>query len=391
MDMHAVIPNNLVKLILLRLDSPVCLVRAASTCKRWRRIIADSGFLRHFRSLQAPTVAGDYYNDFPLHALALGPKTSGCPFFAPSSSAAIDIRYFSLDFLPDRNFSRVWTVQDSRGSLLLLNRFAAADDPAGFPYLIVCEPLTRRYRRIPPPANFNAGCQFFGYHLLDGDEDQAGGRVGMSNFRVLCELYRDGTAHAAVFNFNAGSDWHSWRETAIDHIAPRFELMRFLGRAGGSFYWYVQGNTVIVLDGGTAEFSSFALPPDIESWDLHMWSYNFCVTGGRDGKPRIFSVVNDNLKVFARVHGSDDWALEKRIELSEATRVLPGYKPSFFGQPLNVCTTGVGSVVLSPREQWWLFSVDLETMVVQQRAAEHMGTAYPCELPWPPALHACVD
>ena len=36
-------------LILERIDSPVSLLRAAATCRRWCRVIADAGFLRRFR------------------------------------------------------------------------------------------------------------------------------------------------------------------------------------------------------------------------------------------------------------------------------------------------------------------------------------------------------
>uniref|UniRef100_A0A0E0GNG0 F-box domain-containing protein n=2 Tax=Oryza TaxID=4527 RepID=A0A0E0GNG0_ORYNI len=41
--------DDLLDSILLRLDSPVCLIRAASVCKRWRRVAAAddaAGFLR---------------------------------------------------------------------------------------------------------------------------------------------------------------------------------------------------------------------------------------------------------------------------------------------------------------------------------------------------------
>ncbi|CAN6329593.1 unnamed protein product [Urochloa humidicola] len=42
-------------LILQRIDSPVSLVRTASTCKRWHGIISDAGFLRRFRSVHTPS------------------------------------------------------------------------------------------------------------------------------------------------------------------------------------------------------------------------------------------------------------------------------------------------------------------------------------------------
>ncbi|GJN20976.1 hypothetical protein PR202_gb08419 [Eleusine coracana subsp. coracana] len=39
--------------ILLRLDSPTWLVRAAAVCRRWLRRASDPAFLRRFRALSA--------------------------------------------------------------------------------------------------------------------------------------------------------------------------------------------------------------------------------------------------------------------------------------------------------------------------------------------------
>ncbi|KAF0913472.1 hypothetical protein E2562_022364 [Oryza meyeriana var. granulata] len=56
------LPDDLLESVLLGLDSAVSLIRAASTCKLWGRMVADAGFLCRFRGLHKPTVAGDYYN-----------------------------------------------------------------------------------------------------------------------------------------------------------------------------------------------------------------------------------------------------------------------------------------------------------------------------------------
>ena len=132
--------DALLKLVLLRLDSPLWLLRAASTCKRWRRIIASDAF---FLSLHGapPAVPGSYHNQ----------RGSARPRFKPSPSSAaatLDCRHFALNFVPgDGRCS--WTVKNSRGSLLLLYR---EDDgsKARHQDLIVCEPLMRRHEVIPP-------------------------------------------------------------------------------------------------------------------------------------------------------------------------------------------------------------------------------------------------
>ncbi|CAN6197090.1 unnamed protein product [Urochloa humidicola] len=93
MDSHgAIIPATALELALLRLDSPVWLLRAASTCKRWLRVVASAGF---------------YHN----RNLFLRPR------FDPSPSAAaagVDAGRFSLDFLPGGDVSN-WRILGSRG------------------------------------------------------------------------------------------------------------------------------------------------------------------------------------------------------------------------------------------------------------------------------------
>ncbi|CAN6348225.1 unnamed protein product [Urochloa humidicola] len=115
-----------------------------------------------------------------------------------------------------------------------------------------------------------------------------------------------------------------------------------------------------------------------------------CITEGCDGKPRIIIVCDNDMKVFAR-HDSTGWALEKKILLWEAVHDLTGPVPSFIGAH-HIVTTGVGFVILSQDfGESCPFSVNLETMKAAL-VANNMGEmVYQCELPWPPALHACLD
>ncbi|CAO2164183.1 unnamed protein product [Urochloa humidicola] len=83
---HAILHDDILELILARLDSTAWLIRASSTCKRWRRVVAGVSFLRRFRSIHGPPIAGTYHNS--------------PPGFVPSPSSGINGRHFSLDFLP---------------------------------------------------------------------------------------------------------------------------------------------------------------------------------------------------------------------------------------------------------------------------------------------------
>ncbi|KAM0855319.1 hypothetical protein ACQ4PT_049847 [Festuca glaucescens] len=113
------VPDHLLELVLLRVGSSLALLRAAFTCKRWRRIItADTAFLATFRSLHAPHVLGHYLIVDPSHDDL--PPDGNNQAFVPDTSMAdvLDRRHFALDFLPDLD----WELGDSRWGLLLLYR-----------------------------------------------------------------------------------------------------------------------------------------------------------------------------------------------------------------------------------------------------------------------------
>ncbi|CAN6338729.1 unnamed protein product [Urochloa humidicola] len=380
-----VMNDDALGLVLERVGSHVSLIRAAAVCRRWRRVIADAAFLRLYRSLHAPPAAGYYYNPFSLSTMVgLSARTGYIPVFVPSSPSVVDAHHLSLDFLPGGAES--WTVQDSRGSLLVLmdkryHGFASPD-------FAICEPLTKSYRMIPSPP----GSDCWGSILLDGEVSEVGGRISMSNFRLLCMFHCNGVMLTSIFT--AGS---SWSEMNIDPMAPSvrpgFRTPAIFGRASGSWYFYIKdgSRTLISLDGSTGVFSSLVLPA-IKNWDVRIQRNKCVITEGCDGKPRIVVAFNGTLEVFARLD-STEWALEKKILLSEATCSLPGYPCLFLGH--DISTMGVGFVILSQRVfgigEPWAFSVNLQTMEAAP-AAKNVGyIAYKCELPWPPVLRACLD
>lgn len=253
-------------------------------------------------------------------------------------------------------------------------------------------------------------------YLIDGDNSD-GICTSISNFKVLCIFRNTLSYHAATFTVGGASSSWSNRTSRIvlgiddlpDFLADLgqglghihlpidpFSLKRKLGHAGGSWYFHKRSHVtansddqLIQLDGTTGEFSLSELSLHLEDgFDFHYSNENFYVAECLDdGKPRIVAVFDETLKVFTRV-GDGDWALEKSIILSEATRGLPGYKPAFFEKPMNILTRGPGFVILSPQAlEKWLVSVDLETMEVAL-AEEDMGTVvYGCQIPWPPALN----
>ncbi|CAN6181954.1 unnamed protein product [Urochloa humidicola] len=375
MDMDA-IPIELLELILLFIVSPVFL-RAALACKQWRRIIANADFLRRFRCLHRPPVASYYYD---------------VKRFSPSSPSVVDSRYFSLDFLPGYylSYDDAWRLKDSRGSLLLLE---FCDYSEGSQDMVICEPVTKRFLRIPP---FTALARYrYCYnlaYLLDGDNVLSGG-ISLSCFKVLCMVHYHNRIHAAIF-----ASGKSWQETIMESSS-----MELIGLAMGSMYWYAGGRKVVTLDQSSNEFSSFTLP-DIEDWDCHSNQHRIAITAGGDGMVRIVvGVTGGDMKIFAGLPAGGEnceWVLKlkKRIPLFMAMDSVRWREPWYFNpRPISNHRTGAvlihaTRVSLSQRPTApFMFRLDIETMAVDLLPDPNLGIAYPCQLPWPPVFRALID
>lgn len=392
------LPDDLLECVLLRLaaSSPLCLIRAAFACKRFRRLVADA----RFRSLVdggrpggGPAVLGHYYTlDRPANCRH-HPPVSDPPFVpsSPSPSPSIGHR-FSLDYLP---FDRPRELIDSHGSLLLFvngpwgTRWGDRHYPR-FPDLLVCEPLTRRFQgiaRMPPPLGSLVFC---GAYLIAGGGGGGGG-VGMSNYRVLCmfgEL-------ACVFSPGIDGGWR-FVDTAAkygDGEDVEFpEDTQFVGRAAGKIYWWASGGLVQVFDEATATFFLMEFPEHMR------WEYrksNLRVIGGVDGGGgiRVVRMTGEDLEIYGE-SGGGEWAVERSVRLADATRGLPGRQEVFFTAEAPaariVTAGGDGFVTLAPAEdETWLFSVDLETMEAERDHGrnKHVGEAHPCS---PPPLAAVL-
>ncbi|TVU09172.1 hypothetical protein EJB05_42618, partial [Eragrostis curvula] len=395
------VPDPLLELILVRLHSSACLLRAAAACKRWRRFVADAGFISRFRSFRAAPVAGYYHTSDPFYAR---PPSTGDPTFVPS--LPVDRGRFSLDFLPDGVRDSSWELADSRGSLLLLAR-KRLDDWSGarlFPDLVVCEPLTRRHQGILRPVN-RSSRHCIGVFLLDDGT----GDVSMPSFRVLAVLCMydndplgDGLGKPLACVFTSGSDGGGWRTSAsagsVGVAAANIALPRttdhisFVGRANGALHWEIGDvGALLSLDEATATtFSLVPLPAD--AWSPYRGWCLRVVGGGEDGALRVVHLINNDLKVFVRLRSDDGgWVLEKLLRLPEATRGLPGHEDRFFRREAMIVDAHDTYVLVTPQEETWLFSVELETMAVEREHERnrYAGASYPCQLPWPPALEAC--
>ncbi|CAM0947275.1 unnamed protein product [Alopecurus aequalis] len=260
------VPEEVFELVFLRLPMPLQLVRAACTCKRWRRIIAadDGRLIRSLHGAPSSHVVGNYH----VYQRWFGSRPPGrSPSFIHSypTSPWTDIiagRSLALDFLPRPEHSGFrWELADIRGGFLLVLLFSAMIDDGALASplrILVCDPLARCYSEIPLPEWFH-GCSCLGAFLRDGED--AGAPISLSNFRVTCALYQDCIARAGVFSSTAGGRWTSGaaargNDCRVDNGAD----IRFAGCAddGSVAYWTVGcvAPILLILDTQAAELRS---------------------------------------------------------------------------------------------------------------------------------------
>lgn len=394
--------------VLVRLASPHWFIRAAATCKRWRRIIGAGGgspcrAVEFHRRGRNPIVGHYYYPG----------RGSGGAVFVPSASPSlqprVDGRHFSLGFLPD---SDSWRLVDSSGSLLLLAKRKSGWMRHCFPDLVVCEPLTRRYRLIPRLEEMKHH-RCIGAFLRRDHYHHVCSRMPVPTLKVFVALYEGyagvsadlGTATAFVFGserwpWPCDRPWSRWRlagrATGV-HISGA-ESVHFVGRASGGFYWRMDDDDdrMLVHSCYTYSYSTFsrvALPEAMKGARRRDdgTSSAFRVVAGADGDVRIAWLMSGVPSVFARRR--EQWWMEKRLQLPAHTA------PESFiiaGNNAVIADAGAGRVLLAPaevdkrRRRRRVISIELATMKIDE-PKHHAGgvVTYPYELPWPVTLNAC--
>lgn len=410
------VPDKLLELILQRLDSSLWLVRAAATCRRWRRVITQQSFLLDY-DIPPHQIVGHYHRH--LHPPSFTtPQPRGCcssVAFVPTSPEFLTTgrrrRRFSLDFLPGGG-SR-WEIVDSRGSLLLLAKKKKSNWMRRcFPDLVVCEPVTRRSMVIPRmQAMKRHHC--VGVFLLDFDRN---GSFSMSNFKVTCVVYQPylgvsgdaGTITVCEYMEDMW-DWTRHMKPDEDDDLPKLfqwyvvvphlrtrpgihlhgrDSLRFLGHAGGSIFWAIREDegSLLILDENGIDPHILRTPAGVRGSELRA-----IVDGNGDRhNVRVVVLEGETLRVVTWLCDTDELVLEKSLHLVEATRRLQGYKESCFCGGVDIVTVSTSCAVVTPVEEktTWMVSIDLETMEVAE--CKYATVAYPCELPWPPTLSACT-
>jgi hypothetical protein len=195
--------DDLLLEIFLRLPSLATLVRAALTCRPWRRAVASSpAFRRRFRELHPA----------PLLGLVVEPQHDALPAFSPAQRRDRDvlaaIRGGDFAFTPlldpqdhalDAPLS--WRIQDCRGGFLLLTNW----DAGLLATVNHLAPGSTEYFDFPfdmeaPARNTDQLPTSLDVHLLSSDEDPTW-------FQLVWLLYEKSRVQVVVFSSDT-SDWY---------------------------------------------------------------------------------------------------------------------------------------------------------------------------------------
>ncbi|CAN6195549.1 unnamed protein product [Urochloa humidicola] len=342
------VPDHLLHRMFRLLDTHDSIVRAAAVCTRWRRLLSTRGrdmcWFRH----DFTTCIGHFNAVDP--SFSPGPKKNPSAaqrsrrvVFVPASPS-ISPRHFSLDFLPAGPDGHPWDLIDGSGNLLLL---ASHHRRSFFPDLVVCEPISRRFVRIPVVPGMK-------YHrCLGAFLDYRYNVITLSSFMVTCVLHdhADGMAGgvskvtARVFNHYVppmppGHKWRSGWDVSLAacecfHIRGA-ESARYAGHASGYNFWAIEEDgTVLCHRISPGAFSHFRLPENVQGSTTTTFRF---VENNR--RVVLVSIVGDELRVFAN---------QEYNYYAGATRVGAPEKPAAAGG--DPWGAGAQGVLLRPHSQ----------------------------------------
>ncbi|CAL4955667.1 unnamed protein product [Urochloa decumbens] len=377
------LPDDILRLIFLRLRSLATLVRAACACRAWRRAVASSpAFRRRFRTLHPVPLLGVFADSehsgltrmfsvtghVPSATDGLDDPTwemTGLPVFFAAAQRHADSDVLAVlrggDFVltpliadHDDDAPLRWRVIDCRdGYLLLLPSLDAIQ-------FATVNPLARQrpdYIDISDvdvvAAEEHRG-QFVSLdvHMLPSDED-------LMSFRLVWLFHDESRVRAAVFS---SEDWE-WRVLPwVEVVAPREEeddnggeWLDFGTQATGLVCWgFKKQQRMLTLDTKTMEFSVWELPQRLNPEDF--W-----------------------LRHSLTVDGAEKWVLDDILGYSEEPELLNNV-----GTP-DVVAIRDGFVYLVASEA--VLSLCLKTWKLEKLFPRNFGEYfYPYFMSWPCSL-----
>ncbi|CAL5033333.1 unnamed protein product [Urochloa decumbens] len=334
----AALTDDVLAEILLCVSSLRDLARASASCSSFHRVASSPSFLRRFRPLHAPPPLG-VFCCYPagrgstagsqFHA-ALPPHSS-----APLARAVAHSADFSFAFLPRP--ATDWLVRDSRDGRFLLDR--ARDGSTAFTEVAICDPLFRRYLRLPPiPDDLAASVENpYVQRGGDGDLQSRSSEIFLAS-RSDDSVSEEDPAFTVIWMaccrgklvaFFYSSESQQWRVLSPpEHYA--LSTRRVMGvrlgqrnHAHGCFYWMVAlTHRWLVLDTRKMEFSIIDISA-VLSGRAMMFSNQITTVESSGGRTTV--VVSDVFRPDKRcvlyfygfMYFTDRWQLQNRVTLPE--------------------------------------------------------------------------
>ncbi|KAL6847094.1 hypothetical protein ACP4OV_022947 [Aristida adscensionis] len=303
-----VLPDEILEDIFLRLDDAADLARAACACACFRR------FLLRFRSLHPAPVLGL----LELHGRAAFYPAEPPHRSAPAARALAQAADFTFSFLLP--IGRTWRVCDARDGRVLLCRRVTVT--AVFEELVVCDPVHRRYLKVPPiPDDLaaSAGCRgmrhfdpFF-YPASKEEEHNL-------SFRLICAVQLQ--HELATFHFSSATgEWRVLefpRSTPLDSSLAGSSGLFQHHCAHGCFFWTVSVFTSVffMLDMCEMKLTLVELPP------ARVQPHGWAVVEAGEGMIGVIVLDDGMLDLYRKALrsngvGPEEWKLEKMIPLPE--------------------------------------------------------------------------
>ncbi|CAN6361802.1 unnamed protein product [Urochloa humidicola] len=345
-----IFPDEILGEIFLRLDSSADLARASAVCSAFLRV---ARFLRRNRSLYGRPVVGFLQSEDRLYLGGRSLYHAEPPHPAASAGRALaQLVDLTFSFLPDPSSWRICDAGDGR--LLLASRTARS-----FTDLVVCDPLHRRYVRIPPlpddliTGNFRWGRYPF---LAPAGEEE-------SSFGVIWIMKLDSKVSAFIFT-SATREWRgvtfdSWTgKGAAILTSCRHYAHRSLCQISELF------TDVLMLDTRRMEFSAVRAPP-VEDRRL------VAIVEAGEGRLGLLTIGDDMLDLHCKAwqdnnDGAEEWQHEKTIPLPDADSLM--YTFSGAGSGYLLLQANPSELASSSQEvtKVQYFTLEVKTLLIER-------------------------
>ncbi|KAK3125337.1 hypothetical protein QOZ80_7BG0603520 [Eleusine coracana subsp. coracana] len=363
----AALPGEILREILLRVASHGDLARASAACVAFHQIIADDDFLRRYRSLHPPLLLG--FLDGGEFRRAEPPHPS-----EPVGRVLARAADFDFDSYVPRDGWHGWGTSDVRDGLVLLTYgpWIRRDGSLGvFPDLAVCDPLSHRYRLLPPiPNGLLASIQVNQPNIKSFSASIVPSRVGEADttFRVMGMTQCPKKFAVFIFSSINGS-WSvaastTWEALGLD--APqngRVLDYRHNSFAYGCLYRKVfQKNKLLKFNLSTLEFSTVELPPKHDELEI-------VIVEAGQGRLGVVSQINaQQIRYWIRQNGGPNaW----EWKMSNINPLPVDYYFSFIVGALGGYVFILGQSNRNPMEAA-CFSIEIKTFDID-RVGRMMG------------------